>query len=192
MLVKRKTDGKEFNVEKDSKGMYGIEGAVFDAEEMKVKFEIVKAKKITKKEEGNMDELIAETNQSDTLGKLALALSKAQNEFSGVVKSSEGYGYNFADLNAVIQSSAPIFTKYELAITQNIITRQIGKVFYAGVKTTLLHSSGEWMSTESYIPTERSKQNPLVQMFGVSSTYIRRYQYQAIIGLATTDNDGAE
>ena len=188
MRVKNKQTGSIVTAIKNDNGSYLCQGEEFTKEEMSSLYEIIKEPK--PKVEVDMSSLIAETAQSDTLGALALALSKAQSEFAGVVKASEGYGYNFADLNAVIQASAPIFTKYELAITQNIITRQIGNVFYAGVKTTLLHSSNEWMSTEAYIQTERSKQNPLVQMFGVSTTYIRRYQYQAIIGLATTDTDG--
>ena len=196
MLVRNKTTGIEINVEKGIDGTYDIDGVKLSPEDMKAQFEIVKkvvAKKKQETEETNMlGTLLAETEHSETLGKLALALSKAQSEFVGVKKDSEGYGYSFADLNAVIKASAPIFTKHELAITQDTLGCIVDGIYYAGVKTMLIHSSGEWKSATGWIPTERSKQNPLVQMFGVNSTYFRRYQYQAILGLATTDNDGSD
>ena len=196
MLVRNKTTGIEINVDKGIDGTYDVDGVKLSPEDMKAQFEIVKkvvAKKKQETEETNMlGTLLAETEPSETLGKLALALSKAQSEFVGVKKDSEGYGYSFADLNAVIKASAPIFTKHELAITQDTLGCMVDGIYYAGVKTMLIHSSGEWKSATGWIPTERSKQNPLVQMFGVNSTYFRRYQYQAILGLATTDNDGSD
>lgn len=196
MLVRNKTTGIEINVDKGIDGTYDVDGVKLSPEDMKAQFEIVKkvvAKKKQETEETNMlGTLLAETEHSETLGKLALALSKAQSEFVGVKKDSEGYGYSFADLNAVIKASAPIFTKHELAITQDTLGCMVDGIYYAGVKTMLIHSSGEWKSATGWIPTERSKQNPLVQMFGVNSTYFRRYQYQAILGLATTDNDGSD
>lgn len=196
MLVRNKTTGREINVEKGTDGTYDIDGVKLSPEDMKAQYEMVKKVVIKKKpetEETNMlGTLLAETEHSETLGKLALALSKAQSEFVGVKKDSEGYGYSFADLNAVIKASAPIFTKHELAITQDTLGCMVDGIYYAGVKTMLIHSSGEWKSATGWIPTERSKQNPLVQMFGVNSTYFRRYQYQAILGLATTDNDGSD
>jgi len=199
MLVKRLSDGKEFTTEKNGDMLYPIEDKFYSAEEMKGNFEIMKAvakKVIPKKkapttlEESLVGTLLSETGHSESLGKLAFALSKAQAEFSGVKKESEGYGYSFASLDAVIRASAPVFTKYELAITQDTLGCVVDGIYYAGVKTMLMHSSGEWKSATGWIPTERSKQNPLVQMFGVNSTYFRRYQYQAILGLATTDSDG--
>ena len=167
---------------------------------MKSQYEIVKTatkkvvakKKAVPESQAIVGTLLAETDHSDTIGELAMALSKAQAEFSGVKKGTSGYSYEYADLNAVIQSSAPIFTKNKLAITQDTLGCMVDGVYYAGVKTMLIHSSGEWKSATAWIPTERSKQNPLVQMFGVNSTYLRRYQYQAILGLATTDTDGNE
>lgn len=202
MLVKRRTNGQELNVEKGEDGLYEVDGVKLSADDMKAQFEIVKKpvvkKAVPKKKVASVPDsvsfgdLYVETNKSDSIGELALALSKSQAEFSGVKKESSGYSYDFADLNSVIQSSAPIFTKHGLAISQDIVSMSSGGTFYSGVETTLMHSSGEWKSTTAYAPTERSKQNPLIQMFGVNTTYIRRYQYQAILGLATTDSDGNE
>ena len=185
--VKNRQSGKIVEAIKDETGNYSVEGQVLSKEEMGAKY--VPYKEEPKAEVGS-GTILSETEHSASIGKLALALSKAQSEFSGVKKDSSGYSYNYADLNAVITSSAPIFTKHELAITQDTLGCVVDGVYYTGVKTMIIHSSGEWKSATAYIPTERTKQNPLVQMFGVNSTYLRRYQYQAVLGLATTDSDG--
>ncbi len=48
------------------------------------------------------------------------------------------------------------------------------------------------MSGEVYMPTVKTKMNSLVQMAGVSITYLRRYGIQSVLGLSTTDNDGRD
>ena len=130
------------------------------------------------------------STQSDELGKLAGALCKCQVEFQGVHKDSSGHGYNYADLNSVIQYAQPIFTKNGLSITQLIVSKMHGKTLLSGVRTMLMHESGQWIASEAYAPTFKSKMNGTIQILGVNTTYIRRYQYQAILGLATTDSDG--
>jgi hypothetical protein len=60
----------------------------------------------------------------------------------------------------------------------------------AGVKTILIHSSGEWISSEMYQPTVKSKQNSLTQNIGIVNAYFRRYMVQSLLGLSTEDNDG--
>ncbi len=68
----------------------------------------------------------------------------------------------------------------------------LGKTPLVGVKTTLIHEGGGYMSGEVYMPTVKTKMNSLVQMAGVNITYLRRYGIQSALGLATTDNDGRD
>ena len=68
----------------------------------------------------------------------------------------------------------------------------LGNTPLIGVKTILTHSGGGWISGEVYIPTMKTKMNSLVQMAGVSITYLRRYGIQSALGLSTTDNDGSD
>ena len=133
---------------------------------------------------------IENSAQSDTIGELAKALCACQKEFIPLEKNSAAHKYNYASLTSVIQYAQPIFTKNGLAITQHAISKIIGKGFFSGVKTILMHESGEWTSSEAYCVTMKTKMNSTVQMFGVNTSYIRRYQYQAILGLATADSDG--
>ncbi len=131
------------------------------------------------------------TGQSEQLNDLAEALCNCQMRFVGVGKDTQGHGYDYADLNAIIQYAQPIFTQQGLSITQMLVSKMHGKTLMSGVRTMLMHNSGQWLATEAYSTTFKTKMNGVIQIFGVNTTYIRRYQYQAILGLATTDSDGA-
>ena len=134
--------------------------------------------------------VIENSSQSETLGALGLALSKTQSEFKAVKKTTEGYGYSYADLTSILSYAQPIYTKYELSIVQMGVTKMLGNTPMAGVKTILIHSSGEWISSEMYQPTVKSKQNSLTQNIGIVNAYFRRYMVQSLLGLSTEDNDG--
>ena len=137
-----------------------------------------------------------EFNESNSLncfgesGALGLALSKTQSEFKAVKKTTEGYGYSYADLTSILSYAQPIYTKYELSIVKLGVTKMLGNTPMAGVKTILIHSSGEWISSEMYQPTVKSKQNSLTQNIGIVNAYFRRYMVQSLLGLSTEDNDG--
>jgi len=61
------------------------------------------------------------------------------------------------------------------------------------METVLGHSSGEFISSSCVMPIAKlaggGASNP-AQIMGASITYMRRYQYAAIIGLAQDDTDG--
>jgi len=130
--------------------------------------------------------------QSKTLGELATALSKTQSEFKAVHKGKEGFGYSYADIASILEYAQPIYTKNGLTVIQQSVSKMIGKTQLAGVKTTLVHSSGEYIASESYTPIVKTKSNSLIQQEGSITTYKRRIQVQSILGLATTDNDGSD
>ncbi|MDB4681375.1 ERF family protein [bacterium] len=135
---------------------------------------------------------IENSSMGGEIGSLANALSQAQAEFTSVKKGSSGHGYNYADIEAVLKASTPIYTKYGLSIAQVNISKMLGKSVLTGVKTVLMHEMGGYISGDVYMPTQKTKMNSLVQMAGVNITYLRRYGIQSILGLATTDNDGSD
>ena len=63
------------------------------------------------------------------------------------------------------------------------------------METVLGHSSGEYISSYCVLPIAKlaggGANNP-AQVMGASITYMRRYQYAAIIGLAQDDTDGVQ
>jgi hypothetical protein len=123
------------------------------------------------------------------IGALAEALSKCQGEFTSVKKGASGHGYNYADLQSVLESAYPITSKHGISIIQLNVSKMLGNTPLVGVKTVICHTNGGYMSGEVYMPTVKTKMNSLVQMAGVSITYLRRYGIQSVLGLSTTDND---
>ena len=126
------------------------------------------------------------------IGALAEALSKCQGEFTSVKKGASGHGYNYADLQSVLESAYPITSKHGISIIQLNVSKMLGNTPLVGVKTVICHTNGGYMSGEVYIPTVKTKMNSLVQMAGVNITYLRRYGIQSALGLSTTDNDGRD
>lgn len=128
-------------------------------------------------------------NKSESVAKLAEALSKAQAEFTHApLNSTNPFLKNkYADLGSVIQSVRPAMTKNGLAITQTVAAEN-GIVT---VETMLMHASGEWITQSIGIPVDQSKGMSLAQSIGAVVTYLRRYSIAAIMGIyADEDTDG--
>jgi len=142
------------------------------------------------------EKVIVETNEvtienssmSDSIGALALALSKSQAEFKAVGKNKDGHGYRFSNFQNIVEYSTPVLSKNGLSISQLGVTKMMGKVVLTGIKTILIHEGGGYISSEAYVPTMKTKMNSLVQVYGVNSSYLKRYNWLAICGLSTTDD----
>lgn len=127
----------------------------------------------------------SQTSMSSEINEIASALSKAQSELESARKDSTGYGYNYSDLATVIATAKPILAKHELAITQ--LVGETGS--NVSVETILTHSSGQYFTSKGTLPIVEMN-NP-AQGAGAAISYLRRYAYQAILGLASEDNDAA-
>ena len=123
-------------------------------------------------------------NQSESIKELANALNKAQSEMSGAKKGSNNpfFKSKYADLAEVINCAKESLHNNGLAISQFPITEDNR----AGVKTILMHTSGEYLCDTLLLPC--AKQDP--QGAGSAITYARRYAYQSILGIPSEDDDG--
>lgn len=174
------------NAVKNEDGTYTVEGQKVEAKDMASKYARVKPKN----KEVDMEVIESTSSMSEEIGALAEALAKSQGEFQAVKKGTKAFNYNYADLEAVLASSRDITSKHGLAVVQLNLSKVIGDNLLVGVKTMLTHSSGQYISSDIYVPAMKSKSNTLVQMAGVNITYLRRYGIQSILGLATKDTDG--
>lgn len=120
---------------------------------------------------------------SPTVGKLADALSKAQDEMEGASKDSTNphFKSKYADLAAVREACRPL-SKHGIAHLQP--TSADGS--RVTVTTMLMHSSGEWIAQELTLTAGQA--NP--QAVGSAITYGRRYGLSAMVGIAPEDDDG--
>lgn len=131
------------------------------------------------------------------LSKLSEALSKAQGEIQPPTKNRKvdftdkngrRVNYSYADLADLIEAIKGPLSKNGLSVTHQLEMGGFDNRF--GMKTTLLHSSGESISTWYPIP-DPSQLRP--QEFGSALTYARRYSLSCLVGVASEeDDDGAE
>lgn len=122
--------------------------------------------------------------QSETIGKLAEALAKAQAQMENAKKDSVNphFKSKYADIASVIDAIREPLSKHGLAFVQ--YAEEENGIMY--LITKLIHSSGEWISGKMKLLI--TKQD--MQGLGSAITYARRYGLSAIVGLAQDDDDG--
>lgn len=119
---------------------------------------------------------------------IAMALINAQEELKNPEQNKKGYGYKYADLPSLIDQTKPVLKKYGLAISQLAMDDSNGRV---GVKTILLHESGETLESTLTLPIPEMKGNSATQQAGAAITYARRYAYSALLNLASEEDTDA-
>lgn len=129
-----------------------------------------------------------EKEMSDDISELAAALSKAQLELETVKKDSKSYGYNYSDLASVLAVAKPALHSHGLSVSQLLLDAPEG---YVKIKTLLMHSSGQFLSSSFSMEIPEMKGANKSQERGSSVTYGRRYALQAILNMASEDNDAS-
>lgn len=123
---------------------------------------------------------------------LVLALVKAQSEFLTIVKGEKAeiltksgarFSYQYANLETCIEQTKAGLNNNGLAVLQTFGFKD-GKTTLI---TTLWHISGQSIVGEQLLECVDPK-DP--QKIGSVVTYLRRYGYMAILGLAAEDDDG--
>ncbi len=123
--------------------------------------------------------------QSESIGALAAALSKAQADITGALKDSSNpfFKSKYADLASCWDACRKQLAANNLAVIQTIYVHwDSGQTM---LSTTLAHSSGEWIRSD--LPVLAKDLSPQAQGSGI--TYARRYALAAIVGLAQVDDD---
>lgn len=128
---------------------------------------------------------------SDQTNELFAALSVFQGDLEHAKKdiSKKGLAYKYADLAGCIDTAKPVLSANGLAVTQLMGSNGDGQTLI----TMLTHKSGQYISSETPMPNGKLQgaagSNP-VQVLGSVITYMRRYTFAAITGMAQEDDDG--
>lgn len=91
----------------------------------------------------------------------------------------------YATLESVQEATRPILSKNELTLTQWPETDERGRVVMHYI---LGHSSGQWIRGSMTGSTEGLQQSG-VQALGSVMTYLRRYTWMSVCGIAQADED---
>ncbi len=120
--------------------------------------------------------------QSEQIKELATALAKAQGAMENAAKnkSNPHFKSTYADLAAVLDAIRAPLSNNGLSTVQ---TMEIAERCIV-LRTTLLHSSGQFIATEYPIASGLKPQE-----MGSAITYGRRYSLAAIVGIAQDDDD---
>ena len=124
-------------------------------------------------------------NKSESIVKISAALVKAQREMGNATKDAKNpfFKSSYADLNAIREATIPVLNAAGITVLQPT-TVVDGKAF---VETTLLHESGEYLTSLTEIIAAKAN-DPQAHGSGVS--YARRYGLQAFLCVGAEDDDG--
>lgn len=135
-----------------------------------------------------MNEARSDANRSETIGKLAAALSKFQSEVENPTKDSQGHNYKYADLANILNAVKQPLTNNKLSVCQMLGSSAQG----ISVTTILMHESGEYIESMLSLPQEANSRMSAAQQAGAVITYARRYALAACLGIAQQDDDAAK
>ena len=122
-------------------------------------------------------------NKSESITKLAAALSAAQAEMKAATKDAKGNFGNYANLESVWDAAGVPLAKHKLAVMQ-----MPGKYVDGCIEleTVLVHESGEFIANIMHMKAPKADPHG----FGSALTYARRYALAAFLGIHQSDDDG--
>src|SRR5712672_4455804 len=138
---------------------------------------------------------LAMQRSSNKIGTLAAALAKAQSEITNPEKSltatiesplpREGKRtFRYASLSVGLDIVRKCLGQHEIATVQSTaIDREIGLI---KLTTTLVHASGEWVSSDW--PVCPATETAAPHRMGAALTYARRYALFTLVGIAGEDD----
>lgn len=123
---------------------------------------------------------------STSITNISAALLNAQKKMGDATKGSKNpfYKSSYADLNSIREAVTPALNEEGISVLQPTSISADGSAY---VETTLLHSSGEYLT--SVFPIVVSKAND-AQAFGSAVSYARRYALQSFLSVGAVDDDG--
>lgn len=128
-------------------------------------------------------------DKSEEIDKLAIALAKFQgsleqpslnSEVKVRTKTGGEYKFKYADLSECKRASKQPLADNELSVCQLIEDDY-------SIRTILLHSSGQWISSKVRMPSNTAD----AQSIGSAITYAKRYAFCAILGIVADDDEDA-
>src|ERR1035441_664483 len=131
---------------------------------------------------------------SENVAAIATALAKAQTDLSNPEKSMVGIIYNhradtpqsfrYASLSSGLDIIRKTLGGQQIAVAQTThIDRASGMV---NLTTVLLHTSGEWLSSDW--PVCQLSETSAPRRMGAALTYARRYALFSMVGIAGEDD----
>ncbi len=140
---------------------------------------------------------------SETFAAVATALAAAQGAFEKIPRDRTvkvnlkdkqtravigSYSFSYAPLETIIEKTRPALAAQGLACVQAVMLEDDGKGKAVEVlRTTLVHSSGEWLAND--VPIFTGSGDNASQAYASGVTYSRRYGYTLLLCVAADEDD---
>jgi len=121
-----------------------------------------------------------------TKGEIFKALSEFQGKCEHPKKTATNpfYKSKYAPLDSCITANQRLLAECGLSLMQFPVTEEGNKI---GLVTILTHTGGDYIQGRYLVKAEKET----AQSLGSAITYLRRYSYCAVLGLAAEDDDDA-
>lgn len=115
---------------------------------------------------------------------LFAAMAKSQGEMPIASKGSVNpfFKSNYAAFSDIVKASRAVLSKHNLSVSQSIIERENGQKY---LYTVLMHASGQFIASRVKIIPPK----PDIQEFGKYVSYLKRYTYASLVGVADAQED---
>jgi hypothetical protein len=142
--------------------------------------------------EGNNEEMEKSERifleKSEGVRDLTKAMVPMLGEIKNAPTTKQGYGYMYAPLSEILDAIRPILSKHGFSVMQLVSTTDGNTI---AVKTILMHSTGQYISSVMELPPTDVKGTVQIQKMGASISYARRYMISSMLGIAgEEDTDG--
>lgn len=115
---------------------------------------------------------------------LCTALARFQSDVDPIYKRNQGQHSTYTDLHTLLATIRPALLANQLVLFHRLEDQKL--------TTVLTHMpSGESIDCCVQLLTPADSRNPL-HTWGAAVTYQRRYSIQALLGLSSQDDDGAQ
>lgn len=123
------------------------------------------------------------TMRSEQINELAAALAKAQGAMQNATmnRTNPHFKSKYADLSSVLDAARGPLSAAGIAVVQTMHYNEHGVMV---LLTTLIHSSGQFITTEYPLPNTTKPHE-----MGSALTYARRYSLSALICNASDEDD---
>src|SRR5690606_10317186 len=132
-----------------------------------------------------LNKLERRMERSEQINELATALALAQLRVTGAKKTAANphFKSKYADLAEVWDACHEALNGNGIAVLQ---TPEHGEGNDIGVRTMLVHASGQWVAATVWIPASKADAHGI----GSAITYGRRYGLSTMVGVCPEDDDG--
>lgn len=126
--------------------------------------------------------------KSESIQSIAAALVRAQGKFPPIIRTKTAtitgekgsYSFNYAPLEEILHTIRPTLQAEGLALMQGVEGFNL--------VTTLLHTSGEWISHAMEMPKAYTSS----RAYGSELSFRRRYSVTSVLGIASEEDDDGQ